>query len=169
MHIYTYVCVYVFARNVECPSPGLKWIRLDYIIPLCFFFFTYRFPCLSPGLAVTEIAAPPLPGSPTNVWTVKRAATEEHDAYIVVSFLNATLVLSIGETVEGREDRRVSLSLFSSSSSSSSSKKKTSYMCCIYNRHMRIRRSIDCCRIEQRFPALPPASSTPFPLFRSRF
>jgi hypothetical protein len=28
------------------------------------------------------------------------AVTEEYDAYIIVSFVNATLVLSIGETVE---------------------------------------------------------------------
>lgn len=30
--------------------------------------------------------------------------TEEYDAYIIVSFLNATLVLSIGETVEEVSD-----------------------------------------------------------------
>merc|ERR1719482_515850 len=46
-------------------------------------------------MAVSE-----LPGNPNAVWTVKRAANDEHDAYIVVSFTNATLVLSIGETVE---------------------------------------------------------------------
>ena len=40
-----------------------------------------------------------LPGSPNAVWTVKRRVDDEFDAYIVVSFVNATLVLSIGETV----------------------------------------------------------------------
>ncbi|GLG92316.1 Splicing factor 3B subunit 3 [Gryllus bimaculatus] len=41
-----------------------------------------------------------LPGNPNAVWTVKRRADEEYDAYIIVAFVNATLVLSIGETVE---------------------------------------------------------------------
>ncbi|CAI8056002.1 Splicing factor 3B subunit 3, partial [Geodia barretti] len=52
------------------------------------------------GLEVTEMAVSELPGNPNAVWTVKTNAAEEFDAYIVVSFTNATLVLSIGETVE---------------------------------------------------------------------
>ncbi|CAG2174878.1 unnamed protein product, partial [Oppiella nova] len=52
------------------------------------------------GLEVSEMAVSELPGSPNAVWTVKRRADEEFDSYIVVSFINATLVLSIGETVE---------------------------------------------------------------------
>ncbi|XP_014289805.1 splicing factor 3B subunit 3 isoform X1 [Halyomorpha halys] len=52
------------------------------------------------GLEVSEMAVSELPGSPNAVWTVKKRATDEYDAYIVVSFLSATLVLSIGETVE---------------------------------------------------------------------
>eukprot|EP00656_Telonema_subtile_P000860 TRINITY_DN1040_c0_g3_i1.p1 TRINITY_DN1040_c0_g3~~TRINITY_DN1040_c0_g3_i1.p1 ORF type:complete len:1192 (-),score=391.23 TRINITY_DN1040_c0_g3_i1:125-3700(-) len=52
------------------------------------------------GLSVTEMAVSTLPGNPNAVWTVKRSAGEVHDKYIVVSFRNATLVLSIGETVE---------------------------------------------------------------------
>ncbi|PSC75527.1 splicing factor 3B subunit 3-like [Micractinium conductrix] len=59
---------------------------------------------LRPGLAVTEMAVSPLPGNPTAVWTIKRSAADEFDAYIVVSFSNATLVLSIGETVEEVSD-----------------------------------------------------------------
>ncbi|KAI1285559.1 Splicing factor 3B subunit 3 [Halotydeus destructor] len=51
------------------------------------------------GLEVSEMAVSELPGSPNAVWTIKRRADEEFDSYIVVSFLNATLVLSIGETV----------------------------------------------------------------------
>ena len=47
---------------------------------------------LRPGLAVTELAASPLPGNPTAVFTVKHAVGDEFDAYIVVSFTNATLV-----------------------------------------------------------------------------
>lgn len=52
------------------------------------------------GLEVTEMAVSELPGNPNAVWTVKRRVDEEYDAYIIVSFVNATLVLSIGETVE---------------------------------------------------------------------
>ncbi|KAK9502509.1 hypothetical protein O3M35_011278 [Rhynocoris fuscipes] len=52
------------------------------------------------GLEVSEMAVSELPGSPNAVWTVKKRADDEYDAYIVVSFLSATLVLSIGETVE---------------------------------------------------------------------
>ncbi|XP_053201633.1 splicing factor 3B subunit 3-like isoform X1 [Panonychus citri] len=52
------------------------------------------------GLEVSEMAVSELPGTPNAVWTVKRRADEEYDAYIIVSFINATLVLSIGETVE---------------------------------------------------------------------
>lgn len=69
-------------------------------------------------MAVSE-----LPGNPNAVWTVRRHVegkgflieavrniaadvcslmfcSDEFDAYIIVSFVNATLVLSIGETVE---------------------------------------------------------------------
>ncbi|KAL3683395.1 hypothetical protein R1sor_001417 [Riccia sorocarpa] len=59
---------------------------------------------LRPGLAVTEMAVSQLPGVPSAVWTVKRSVNDEFDAYIVVSFVNATLVLSIGETVEEVSD-----------------------------------------------------------------
>jgi len=52
------------------------------------------------GLAVSEVAVSELPGNPNAVWTVRSNAKEESDRYIVVSFVNATLVLSIGETVE---------------------------------------------------------------------
>lgn len=52
------------------------------------------------GLEVSEMAVSELPGNPNAVWTVKKRADDEFDSYIIVSFLNATLVLSIGETVE---------------------------------------------------------------------
>lgn len=52
------------------------------------------------GLEVSEMAVSELPGNPNAVWTVKRKSDEDFDAYIIVSFVNATLVLSIGETVE---------------------------------------------------------------------
>ncbi|CAH9121286.1 unnamed protein product [Cuscuta epithymum] len=59
---------------------------------------------LRPGLAVSEMAVSQLPGVPSAVWTVKKNVNDEFDAYIVVSFANATLVLSIGETVEEVSD-----------------------------------------------------------------
>lgn len=52
------------------------------------------------GLEVSEMAVSELPGNPNAVWTVRKRAEDEYDAYIIVSFVNATLVLSIGETVE---------------------------------------------------------------------
>ncbi|KAK9453837.1 CPSF A subunit region-domain-containing protein [Dipodascopsis uninucleata] len=52
------------------------------------------------GLDVTEIVASELPGEPTAVWTTKLSVNDDYDAYIVLSFTNGTLVLSIGETVE---------------------------------------------------------------------
>ncbi|KAL2996511.1 hypothetical protein AAZX31_10G276300 [Glycine max] len=59
---------------------------------------------LRTGLAVSEMAVSKLPGIPSAVWTVKKNVIDEFDAYIVVSFTNATLVLSIGETVEEVSD-----------------------------------------------------------------
>lgn len=59
---------------------------------------------LRPGLAVAEMAVSQLPGIPVAVWTVKKNVSDEFDAYIVVSFAQATLVLSIGETVEEVSD-----------------------------------------------------------------
>jgi splicing factor 3B subunit 3 len=58
------------------------------------------FRTLRHGLSVTEIAVSELPGNPNAVWTVKGAFDDEYDSYIIISFVNATLVLSIGETVE---------------------------------------------------------------------
>src|ERR1700744_538708 len=52
------------------------------------------------GLGVTEMAVSPLPANPTAVWTTRLTADDLYDQYIIVSFSNATLVLSIGETVE---------------------------------------------------------------------
>ena len=43
------------------------------------------------GLAVAEMAVSELPGNPTAVWTIRRSVADELDAYIIVSFTNATL------------------------------------------------------------------------------
>lgn len=56
------------------------------------------------GLEVSEMAVSGLPGNPIAVWTVKKRSDDEFDAFIIVSFVNATLVLSIGETVEEVHD-----------------------------------------------------------------
>lgn len=51
------------------------------------------------GAAVTELAVSDLPGVPGGIFTVADASGEK-DQYIVVSFADATLVLSVGESVE---------------------------------------------------------------------
>ncbi|TLD17954.1 uncharacterized protein PgNI_00866 [Pyricularia grisea] len=62
------------------------------------------FRMLKHGLEVNEIVASQLPGTPSAVWTTKLRRDDEYDAYIVLSFTNGTLVLSIGETVEEVSD-----------------------------------------------------------------
>lgn len=52
------------------------------------------------GLSVVEVATSTFPATPCNTWTVKKHVDDEFDSYIVVSFVNATMVLSIGATVE---------------------------------------------------------------------
>jgi splicing factor 3B subunit 3 len=58
------------------------------------------FKTLKHGLEVSEIVASPLPSIPSAVWTTKITRNDQFDAYIVLSFTNGTLVLTIGETVE---------------------------------------------------------------------
>jgi splicing factor 3B subunit 3 len=62
------------------------------------------FRMLKHGLEVNELISSELPGIPQAVWTVKLARSDKYDAYIVLSFANATFVLSIGETVEQVSD-----------------------------------------------------------------
>ncbi|KXN68685.1 hypothetical protein CONCODRAFT_72079 [Conidiobolus coronatus NRRL 28638] len=52
------------------------------------------------GLEVTGMAVSDLQVHPSAVWTTKLNSSSPHDTYIVVSFANAILVLSIGDTVE---------------------------------------------------------------------
>ncbi|PVV05044.1 hypothetical protein BB560_000437 [Smittium megazygosporum] len=52
------------------------------------------------GLEVTEMAVSELPGSANGIWTIKKSLSEEFDSYIVISFIDATLVLQIGDEVE---------------------------------------------------------------------
>ena len=62
------------------------------------------FRTLKHGLEVNDIVDSELPGDPSAVWTTKITRSDEYDAYIVLSFTNGTLVLSIGETVEEVSD-----------------------------------------------------------------
>lgn len=52
------------------------------------------------GLEVTERAITMLPSVSTGVWSIKKRCDSLYDEYIVVSFLNATLVLAAGETID---------------------------------------------------------------------
>ena len=55
---------------------------------------------LKRGVSLTEMAVSPLPGNPNAIFTVRKNAADAFDDYIVVSFVDATLVLKIGDTVE---------------------------------------------------------------------
>jgi splicing factor 3B subunit 3 len=58
------------------------------------------------GLDVTEIVSSDLPNYPTSVWTTRASTEEPYDSFILLSFSNATLVLSVGETVEEASDSK---------------------------------------------------------------
>ncbi|KAJ2867958.1 pre-mRNA-splicing factor rse1 [Coemansia erecta] len=51
------------------------------------------------GLEVSELAVSELPGTPTGVWALRKRSEDAFDEYIVVSFLDATLMLSVGDEV----------------------------------------------------------------------
>jgi len=50
---------------------------------------------LQPGITASELAVSELPGAPTRLWTL--AADGNYDSHIIVSFLNATLVLQMDD------------------------------------------------------------------------
>lgn len=56
------------------------------------------------GLEVEESVSSDLPGIPNAVWTTKKHEDDPYDSYIILSFVNGTLVLSIGETIEEVQD-----------------------------------------------------------------
>ena len=79
------------------------------------------FRTLRHGLEVEEVVSSDLPGIPKAVWTTKLKEDGEHkyaiaftssdhglldpyDSYIILSFVNGTLVLCIGETIEEVQD-----------------------------------------------------------------
>ncbi|KJA13252.1 hypothetical protein HYPSUDRAFT_150942 [Hypholoma sublateritium FD-334 SS-4] len=62
------------------------------------------FRTLRHGLEVEKSASSDLPGIPNAVWTTKRNEDDPFDSYIILSFVNGTLVLSIGETNQEVQD-----------------------------------------------------------------
>ena len=62
------------------------------------------FKMLRNGLEVIEAISSDLPGIPSNVWSTKIKSDDEFDSYIILSFVNGTLVLSIGEQIEEVSD-----------------------------------------------------------------
>lgn len=63
------------------------------------------------GLEVSELAVSNLPGTPSNIWTIRYESTEGKEIpdvqYIVVSFTDATLVLAVGDSVEEVRDSQL--------------------------------------------------------------
>ncbi|KAG8834707.1 pre-mRNA-splicing factor rse1 [Serendipita sp. 399] len=58
------------------------------------------FRTLKHGLEVDENGNSDLPSIPNAVWTLKLTEEDQYDSYIVLSFVNGTLVLSFGEEIE---------------------------------------------------------------------
>ena len=54
---------------------------------------------LRPGLSVNELGSSLLKGDPSGIWSIKGSAHDEYDQYIVVSFINATVVLGVSDSI----------------------------------------------------------------------
>ena len=85
---------------MDCKVANLTEDDAPQIYSICGTGARSTFRTLRHGLEVSEIVESELPGVPSAVWTTKLAKDDEYDAYIILSFSNGTLVLSIGETVE---------------------------------------------------------------------
>jgi splicing factor 3B subunit 3 len=85
---------------VDCKVANLTEEDAPQIYSICGTGARSTFRTLKHGLEVSEIVESELPGVPSAVWTTKLTRGDEYDAYIILSFSNGTLVLSIGETVE---------------------------------------------------------------------
>eukprot|EP00917_Polyrhabdina_sp_WS-2016_P013711 GHVP01030037.1.p1 GENE.GHVP01030037.1~~GHVP01030037.1.p1 ORF type:complete len:1239 (+),score=229.74 GHVP01030037.1:2261-5977(+) len=55
---------------------------------------------LQHGLSVEEMADNELPGKPRGIWTLKESIDDVFHRYLVVSFVDSTLLMAVGETVE---------------------------------------------------------------------
>ncbi|KAH6653906.1 Pre-mRNA-splicing factor rse-1 [Truncatella angustata] len=85
---------------IDCKVANLTAEDAPQIYSICGSGARSTFRTLKHGLEVNEIVASELPGTPSAVWTTKLSQEDQYDAYIILSFSNGTLVLSIGETVE---------------------------------------------------------------------
>ena len=85
---------------LDCKVANLTDEDAPQIYSICGTGARSTFRTLKHGLEVNDIVDSELPGDPSAVWTTKITRGDEYDAYIVLSFTNGTLVLSIGETVE---------------------------------------------------------------------
>ena len=90
--------------QLDCKVANLTEDDAPQIYSVCGNGARSSFRMLKHGLEVNEIVASELPGVPSAVWTTKLRQNDQFDAYIVLSFNNDTLVLSIGETVEEISD-----------------------------------------------------------------
>ena len=85
---------------LDCKVANLTEEDAPQIYAICGSGAASSFRTLKHGLEVNDIVDSELPSPPTAVWTTKITRGDQYDAYIVLSFGNGTLVLSIGETVE---------------------------------------------------------------------
>ncbi|CAF9928539.1 pre-mRNA-splicing factor rse1 [Imshaugia aleurites] len=86
--------------QLDCKVANLTEEDAPQIYSICGSGARSSFRMLKHGLEVNDIVDSELPYVPSAVWTTKITRGDEYDAYIVLSFNNGTLVLSIGETVE---------------------------------------------------------------------
>ena len=85
---------------MDCKVANLTEEDAPQIYAICGSGARSTFRTLKHGLEVSDIVDSELPLVPSAVWTTKVTQGDEYDAYIILSFDNGTLVLSIGETVE---------------------------------------------------------------------
>ena len=85
---------------MDCKVANLTEEDAPQIYSVCGSGARSTFRTLKHGLEVNDIVDSDLPSVPSAVWTTKITRADQYDAYIVLSFTNGTLVLSIGETVE---------------------------------------------------------------------
>ncbi|PHH91551.1 hypothetical protein CDD83_36 [Cordyceps sp. RAO-2017] len=89
---------------MDCKVANLTGEDAPQIYTVCGTGARSSFRTLRHGLDVTCIVGSELPGAPVAVWTLKLNRNDQYDAYIVLSFGNGSLILSIGETVEEVSD-----------------------------------------------------------------
>lgn len=86
--------------QIDCKVANLTEDDAPQIYSICGSGARSSFRTLKHGLEVNDIVDSELPSQPSAVWTTKITRNDQYDAYIILSFDNGTLVLSIGETVE---------------------------------------------------------------------